>query len=89
MRKQNGGPAFPRTPGSAGNDVGSETWLRDRGLVEDGMSLRDYFAGQALVGIITAAAPARSGYDCGNDARIAYEYADAMIAERETDRESD
>jgi hypothetical protein len=42
-----------------------------------GMTLRDYFAGQALIGI---------AWDCGlskaEAAETAYEFADAMLAER-------
>ena len=43
------------------------------------MSLRDYFAGQALAGIV-----ARGAWDPRSDAaESAYEYADAMLAARE------
>ena len=40
-----------------------------------GMTLRDYFAGQALVGIVT-----HSSYNVQNDVVLAYQYADAMLA---------
>lgn len=64
-----GGPAFPRM----GNEVTDK---------QDGMSLRDYFAGQALEGM-----HARDTYDAGQSmphqrARLAYTDADAMLAER-------
>ena len=43
------------------------------------MSLRDYFAGQALAGIV-----ARGAWDPRSDAaESAYEYADAMLKARE------
>jgi hypothetical protein len=43
-----------------------------------GMSLRDYFAGQAMAGIL-----ARSGGDDRSAyAKVAYSYANAMIKER-------
>lgn len=65
-------PAFPN-PEVRGPDVQgfqAASW---------GMSLRDYFAGQALVGII---AHHGSG-NCDQDARRAYETADEMIKQRE------
>ena len=48
-----------------------------------GMSLRDYFAGQALAGLI--ACPNTSGGE-KDFARNAYKLADAMLAEREKER---
>jgi hypothetical protein len=61
-----GGPAFP---------VGSPT---HRGY--EGMTLRDWFAGQALAGLI--ADPSRDG-SADDRARYAYAYADAMLRARE------
>ncbi len=51
--------------------------------IEHGMTLRDWFAGQALAGVIAA----YSAFDGvlpnrAQAAGVAYEYADAMIAER-------
>lgn len=43
-----------------------------------GMSLRDYFAGQALVGLLADGL----GNNCPDVARGAYGVADAMMAER-------
>ena len=62
-----GGPAFPRTDG-----VGA--------YEQDGMSLRDYFAGHALAGIC-----ADSSYYMIKDdlAEWSYRMADAMIEARE------
>lgn len=45
-----------------------------------GMSLRDYFAGQALAGLL--ADPNNVGHR-GQNAESSYEFADAMIAERD------
>lgn len=63
-----GGPAFPQ------NDA---TVNRINNL--DGMSLRDYFAARALVGML-------ANHDCGGSfdafARDAYRYADAMLKAR-------
>ena len=67
---KNGGPAFPfehRNP--AGDDV--LVW-------EEGMSLRDWFAGQALNGML--ANGANTKYK--DVAVFAYHYADEMIEER-------
>lgn len=48
-------------------------------VIEDsGMTLRDYFAGQALAGICTRNLLA---FDCGEIAKLAYDVADAMLAQ--------
>lgn len=82
MSDKNGGKAFPRTA----------AWL-DNGRTEpecvpaqDGMDLRDWFAGKALAAIIQTAAYrcwAISAADTRLLARTAYKLADAMIAQRE------
>lgn len=59
-KPDDGGPAFPLADGT-----------RDD---EGGMSLRDYFAGQALI--------AYASSDEENAARNAYRCADAMLRER-------
>lgn len=64
-----GGPAFPRSPHS-GDCSG------------DGMTLRDWFAGQALAGIM-ATQWRPSGDDVSPLAEDAYKVADAMLAMRE------
>lgn len=64
-----GGPAFP--PSIATTPMGDA-------YSENGMSLRDWFAGQALSGYL--ADPGCHGPD--QAAAICYQYADAMIAER-------
>lgn len=64
---KDGGPAFP---------VVAPT---DFQFVEVGMSLRDWFAGQALVGFI--ACPHGEGA-ASDFAEWSYQYADAMLAER-------
>lgn len=67
MAKDTGGPAFPviGAPGAPGD--------------YPGMTLRDWFAGKALIGILTEA-----GSDCHEDivAKRAYFIADALLAER-------
>jgi hypothetical protein len=60
-----GGPAFPLSPGNM--------------LLEyNGMSLRDYFAGQALAGLLHR----HEGVNAAVWATAAYELADAMLAAR-------
>ena len=75
MSKPNdGGPAFPRVPWDVNDYTGDGS---------PGMSLRDYFAGQALAGML--ADSTRQG-SLGNYAEDAYKFADAMLAEREKER---
>ena len=86
--KNDGGPAFPRS--------GRPTVEFENGSFEEGvgpfngMSLRDYFAGQALVGIMIAqTAAALRGMESASkltaerNANRAYDHADAMLAARE------
>lgn len=76
MSKQTGGPAFP--------------WCGDLNecpTINLGMSVRDYFAVRAMQAIIGSSRP--GGWILGGDgkdtpvvARMSYEMADAMLAER-------
>ena len=73
MDKKDGGPAFPVL------DVGY--W----GARSAGMTLRDWFAGQALIGILSINGtikhqPNKTPELC---CPLAYEYADAMLKARE------
>ena len=66
-----GGPAFPAAP--------NPNYTDDACLGQRGMTLRDYFAGKALAGLLadkTIEGPAKSY------ARSAYEVADAMLEAR-------
>ena len=89
MSKNDGGPAFPgeyaitmRHP-----EGGDET----RMVSGAGMSLRDYFAGQAVIGLMTMISAEALSDEHHKDGRRhsrllaagAYEIADAMLAERE------
>lgn len=47
----------------------------------DGMTLRDWFAGQALMGLVQFAADPHR-LNCKEQANAAYNLADAMLAER-------
>ena len=62
-----GGPAFPHSSSPMRGD-----------LTEWGMTLRDWFAGQALAGMLDRA----YGIKCEIIAARSYEMADAMIAAR-------
>lgn len=69
-----GGPAFPRS----GSNWDEGTTTRKYGPAVRGMSLRDWFAGQALAGFVAANWEARTS----DLATWSYETADAMLAER-------
>ncbi len=81
MKKNDGGPAFPRVL-PTGEFTPDECLL----IIQEhaGMSLRDWFAGQALV-IITSYPAARSteALENADVARWAYQIADAMLKARE------
>ena len=66
-----GGAAFPCVRN------GKETTIPT-----NGMSLRDWFAGQALIGIMSNYTTAKFGATDADVARAAYDYADAMLASR-------
>lgn len=66
-----GGPAFPCSEVDLDYAGGRRDYL--------GMSLRDWFAGQALTAIISQRT---FGIATGIDSELAYKYADAMLAER-------
>lgn len=69
MDRDNGGAVFPRPSG---------------GTLHEGMSLRDYFASQALAGMIASYTGADLPLPERDHAAItAYEYADAMLKARE------
>lgn len=71
--KNNGGPAFPK----AGNEWDYESgggWVP--APHQSGMTLRDYFAAKALMQTTVDHEP-------DSAARLAYDYADAMLKARE------
>ena len=69
-QKETGGPAFPEFPQKKSDYQFAYT---------SGMTLRDYFAGQALAGWVTGSGNNDEDYV----AQVCYEYADAMLKERE------
>lgn len=73
--RDNGGPAFPKT---------REAIIDSRSA---GMTLRDWFAGQALAGLVQLRAVHEAARESGEPAEkitaaAAYEYADAMLEAR-------
>ena len=72
-----GGPAFPRPSSEAVDGHGNHFFPS----AETGMSLRDWFAGMALCGI-NSCDEAYVGLESKDAANLAYDQADAMIAER-------
>ena len=81
----NGGPAFPKPCDECSHDA-SDCYQ----VAQEGMSLRDWFAGQALIGQVIrqelAWVAASSGPGCLVEtvmARRAYDQADAMLKEAE------
>lgn len=78
-KTDDGDPAFPVQLGTQ----------HDRYLAAPGMSLRDWFAGQALTGLLMRGASSPKALaeswdeDIGRSvAYMAYEFADAMLEER-------
>jgi hypothetical protein len=73
-------PAFPKT-GNFNNDPSGEYDSEN----QNGMSLRDYFAGQALIALIDKEQNPRQQINAGTLATViaeeAYLYADAMVNE--------
>ncbi len=75
---KDGGPAFPQ-PLFKQNDGFTTNPSDGYGL--GGMTLRDYFAGQALVGF--SSEEMLRGFSAEGRARLAYEAADEMLKERD------
>lgn len=72
-KPNDGGPAFP-----GGSHINGEY-----DLVSDGMSLRDWFAGQALAGWMADPNSIPSAHDNAKAiSESVYKMADAMLAER-------
>ncbi|MBI0276882.1 hypothetical protein I6H07_13955 [Hafnia alvei] len=76
MKGDNGGPAFPREDYQCNGADGS--------LGQEGMSMRDYFAGKAMQGAIANNSFADTGSDHEIEwvVKLSYKYADAMLKAR-------
>ena len=75
-----GGPAFPVTGYAATNGHTSPADVCGMGF--GGMSLRDYYAGGVMVGLLSSSEPSES-LDVPHYASFSYEIADAMLKARE------
>lgn len=76
--RNDGGPAFPvMTESSQESDFDTKHYWRG------GLSLRDYFAAAALTGLCSRSSNDATFRYTENRAHVAYQYADAMLAERE------
>lgn len=73
---KDGGPAFPHLRRYVDNNTYES-------LTDGGMSLRDYFAGQALNGYVAYHPASIMGPFVEETAVLAYQYANAMIKARE------
>ena len=73
---KDGGPAFP-CEGVSNTEIGKEGIQMISRLPANGMSLRDWFAGMALVDVSK-----RGSNKTSELAHYAYQIADAMIKER-------
>ncbi len=85
MSKQNdGGPAFPKPTTLVTANEPWQPWNEE----QPGMSLRDYFAAQALNGFLSGRVTFvdNNNPNENNFAIAAYKVADAMIAERIKER---
>ena len=71
---EDGGPAFPF------GQVSETTGQPINGFFNPGMSLRDWFAGQVVAGLCANSRLEQS--KCASLVLGAYEYADAMLAQR-------
>jgi hypothetical protein len=85
---KNGGPAFPEGESWVSTDISGNQTSHDHGVLRRGMTLRDWFTGQALQGCIAHSGgqqPIFTGVQgcVAYYAKLAYAYADAMLAERE------
>ena len=90
--KNTGGSAYPRNhvPGTVTTDGEGRQYHTPFMPAQEGMTLRDYFAAAALQGVLSdhvkmAVWGCENGSEGAREvaAMVAYEYADAMLAERD------
>lgn len=75
MTRDDGGPAFPATAELVDSAPGSITTRR---IADGGMSLRDYFAAQTMLGLLSSAIDLEADLM----ARTSYLMADVMLKAR-------
>lgn len=78
MSKDNGGSAFPHTEVFVDGSSGSLIYENYRGL-----TMRDYFAANAMQGMLASLVGTTSWLSGPEIAKCAFVYADTMIAERD------
>ena len=61
MSKETGGPAFPGKNTENITPMNYHGPIIERDVFYQGMTLRDYFAGQAMIGLIEKSSPCREG----------------------------
>lgn len=88
--KDNGGPAFPRAASRIQFSSGDVEYHE----AAEGMSLRDWFAGQALIGLMhsdsaRAEFDLKGGFIQEHAARLAYLCADALLSARARNEDED
>ncbi len=81
MSEKDGGPAFPRTVYAINNGIGAASASIE---TANGMSLRDYFAGQALAGLTSSTDATAEGWKIAAPiaAELSYALADALLKAR-------
>ena len=80
---KDGGPAFPVECYFENGEIKHRIQTGNRSGWTTGMSLRDYFAGQAVAQLVTRTRDRQFVHSTDEMAAQAYEIADAMLAERE------
>lgn len=80
MSTKDGGPAFPALTEQCGISIDGKPLIQE--MSSGGMSLRDYFAAAALTGFC-ASRVCHEDWEHYRFIGKAYEFADAMLAERE------
>lgn len=80
-----GGPAFPGFQYTEGRGPCRRGLSDEWEVYSPGLSLRDYFAGQALAGLLASPSRENQPAQANNSilGRWSYEIADAMLAARE------
>lgn len=80
---KDGGPAFPVLKSILQRQFTSEPHrFTYDAEIDAGMTLRDWFAGQALAGFIACDDPVIAKMSCTEIAERSYKFAAAMLAER-------
>ena len=87
-QKIDGGPAYP-TPLAQTSETRDVSEVVEAYIHHPGMSLRDWFAGMALMGIAANDPPSYSDVGISDTAELSYQIADAMLAERAKQKVAD